>query len=124
MSPPLSANTKRAFRLARNNSVVLNNMNATTNNVEKRKKHMQGKLVRSYGDTVICVAFDPDETLFAVAGQRGIVFLYDIESGDEAYREYAEAGGDGSIPLIRVGTEQMLGYREDVLAAMLRRNGI
>ena len=58
-------------------------MAATTNNVEKRKKHMQGKLVRSYGDTVICVAFDPDETLFAVAGQRGIVFLYDIESGDE-----------------------------------------
>ena len=46
-------------------------MNATTNNVEKRKKHMQGKLVRSYGDTVICVAFDPDETLFAVAGSGG-----------------------------------------------------
>eukprot|EP00966_Prymnesium_polylepis_P181678 4208621-Prymnesium_polylepis.1 len=56
------------------------------------------KLVRTYGDTVICVAFgaracilrcgvaNEDETLFAAAGNGGRIVLYDISSGQEISR--------------------------------------
>jgi len=49
-------------------------------------RQQASKLVKFYGETVLCVAFSEDEQLFAVAGQLGHVILYCITTGDEVFR--------------------------------------